>query len=80
MHDRRYTIIKRDQVATGVPFQSGKEWKKTWLPKGSIHFHSNGLNAPRIGFSRMGDHWTHRLGSWLLVGKSEQQHKDLLIL
>ena len=36
MHNRRYTIIKWDLVATEVPFQSGKEWKQTCLPKG-IH-------------------------------------------
>ena len=37
-----------------MPFQSGKEWKKTYLPKGSIYFHSNGPNAPRIGFHAWG--------------------------
>jgi hypothetical protein len=54
MRKRRYTIIKLDQVDIGLPFQSAKEWNKTWLPKGSIHFHWTGPNAPRIGFSCMG--------------------------
>ena len=54
MRDKRYTIIKQDHVATGVPFLGGKEWKHICLPKGSVHFQSNGPNAPRIGFLRMG--------------------------
>jgi hypothetical protein len=37
--ERRHAIIKQDQEDTGLPFQSGKKWNKTWLPKGSIHFH-----------------------------------------
>jgi hypothetical protein len=80
MHDKRYTIIKWDQVTTGVTFPGGKEWKQTYLPKGSRHFQSIGPNAPRIVFSRMGDHWTHRLGSQLLVGKSKQQQEGFSML
>jgi hypothetical protein len=72
MHGKRYTFTKWDQVATGVPFQSGKEWKQIYLPKGSIQFYSNGPNAPRIGFSPMGDNWTHRPRNRLLVGKSKE--------
>ena len=35
MHDKMYTIIDWEQVATRVLMPSGNIWRKPWLPKGS---------------------------------------------
>jgi hypothetical protein len=47
------------------------------LAKGIIHFHLNGPNAPRIGFFCTWGSLDPQTGSRLLVGKLEEQHKDL---
>ena len=50
------------------------------LAKGIHPFSLQWPECSQNCFSHMGDHWTHRPGSRLLVGKSKQQHKDLSIL
>jgi hypothetical protein len=47
--------------------------KADLFAKGIHPFSLERPEAPRIGFLRMGDHWTQRPGNRLLVGKSEHQ-------
>ena len=75
--------VYHDKTGSGGYRSAIPKWqrmKEDLLAKGIHPFSLEWPERSKNCFFAHGDHWTHSLGSRLLVGKSEQQHKDLSIL
>ena len=79
MLDRRYTTMAWDQVATRLPFPSGK-MEADILAKGIAPESLNWPTRAKNWFFAHGGRLDLETGSWFMAQKSKEQHKDYLML